>query len=218
MADRGEAVIAVARRVDVLDELVSEAGPSVTAIGADVTTTAGVGAIVDATEAHPISSLVHCAGSLIPLQPWADLDQADLLSHFRVHVAAPITLTKALLARGPVVRIAFIDSYSATTPRVGWSAYAMVKAAAQMSARSASAELGGTAVARIFPGAVATPLLEQVLDGADDVPAVGVYRAFEEDGRVSDPLDVGRQITAILLDTSPEEFCSLEVWHVGHSA
>lgn len=218
LGERFVPVLAVARRADVAEAVAVEAGPSVTAVSADVATETGITAIVEAVGGRPVGSLVHCAASVIPLEPWTDVDPEDLLTHLRVHVAAPIALTRALLDRGPVERMAIIDSFSATTPRNGWAAYAIVKAAAQMSARNAAAELPDTHVVRIFPGAVETPLLDSVLGSDDSIPAVGFYRALAEGGKVSDPIEVGRQITSILLDATAGELSERQVWHVGHSA
>lgn len=215
---RGVPTLAVARRRDLLQEVASAAGPSVVPLVADVARATGRAAIAEAVGHGPVASVVHAAGSLIPLAPWVDLQPEALADHFLVHVAAPIALTKALLDRGSVERAVVIDSYAATTPRIGWSAYAMVKAAAQMSARAAREELSDTTLIRVFPGAVESPLLRTALDGPDDVPAVEFYRSIADDGQVSDPREVGVQIAEILIDVPLAELRAKEIWNVGHSA
>ncbi len=199
-----------------LDSLAATGGGLVTPVAADLASAEGRDTVVQAVT-DPLISLVHGAASRISLAPWADIDPDALVDHFRVHVAVPIALTRAVSDRSPPRRMVIIDSFSATTPRIGWSAYAMVKAAAQMSARAASRELGGTLVARVFPGAVDTPLLREVLDGADEVPAVALYQSIEAGGRVSDPIDVGQEIANIILDVTDDELAATEEWHVGHS-
>jgi len=134
LARRGEAVVAVARGDQALAELADEAGPNVITVAADVTTADGRNAVAAATGAEDVHSIVHGAGSVVELSAWHDLDAARLVEHFRVHVAAPIATTQALLHRGRVERVAILDSYAATTPRIGWSAYAMLKADGDLSA------------------------------------------------------------------------------------
>lgn len=215
LGERGEPVLAVARRANLLSEI---ATAHVTPLAADVTTEAGRRAIVAAVGSSVVRSVVHGAGSPVELAPWHQLDTDRLIEHFRVHVAAPIALTQALLERGPVERMAILDSYSATTPRIGWSAYGTIKAAAQMSVRAAVAELPDTAVIRIFPGAVRSPLLEQVLADDTGAPAAEFYRSLEADGQVSEPLDIGRQIATLLVDEPLTSLRASDVWQVGHTA
>lgn len=216
LAERGETVVATARDAERLRGLSDGTGSSLTTVAADLTTPGGVAAVVTAVDG-PVASVVHAAASRIPLGSWRTLGSDELLEHLDVHVAMPITLTRTLLDRGPVARMIIIDSFAATTPRIGWSAYAIAKAAAQMSARAAAQELDDTLVARVFPGAVETPLLRQVLDGDADIPAAALYQAIEADGRVSDPADVGREIARIILDVPDAELIATETWHVGHS-
>ena len=216
LARRGERVIAVARSADVLHELEADSGGLIQAVPADVATGSGRQSVVEAVAGMPISSLTHAAGSLVQLGPWIDLQPEELENHLAVHVAAPIALTSALLQHGVISRVAFIDSYSSTTPRVGWSAYSIVKAAAQMSARSASSELADTRVVRVFPGAVDTPLLQTIINS--EAPAADVYRSIRDAGQVSDPMDVGREIVEILLDADDGELDAAESWTVGHPA
>lgn len=210
--------MAVARRADRIDTLASQAGQCVVPFTSDVTSEAGRRAVAEAAGHRSIASLVHGAASVVRLTPWAELDSDELVEHFRIHVAAPIALTRTLLARGPIERMATLDSYAATTLREGWSAYSLLKASAQVSARAAAVELADTAVIRIFPGAVESPHLRSVLDDRSETPAVSFYRSLVAAGRVSDPLDVGRQIAAILIDEPLDALRSTEVWHVGHRA
>ena len=216
LAGRGERVLAVARRVEVLHELESDSGGLIQAVPADVATSGGRQSVVDAVAGIPVRSLTHAAGSLVQLGSWINLRPEDLENHLAVHVAAPIALTSALLQHGVVSRVAFIDSYSSTTPRVGWSAYSIVKAAAQMSARSAASELADTRVVRVFPGAVDTPLLQTIINS--DAPAADAYRSIRDAGQVSNPMDVGHQIVDILLDAHDRELDATESWTVGHPA
>lgn len=216
LAERGEPVLAVARRAQLLEELASEASGHLRPFPADVATDSGISSIVRACESQVVRSIVHAAGSLVGLAPWSSLMPEELLRHLSVHVSAPIALASALARSSEIERMVFIDSYSATTPRHGWSAYSIVKAAAQMSARSAAQELPGTRVIRVFPGAVDTPLLDLVLESGTE--AAGTYLRLKDEGKVSSPAAIGRQIAGIVLDVSDEMLDSQEVWNVGYPA
>lgn len=203
LANRGLDVVAVARSpIDVA---------GVIPISADVATTAGRAEVVAAAAGRgPVGGIVHGAAGLIRVEPFAELDPDDLTDHFAVHVAAPIGLYRALAASNGVRRMVFIDSYSATTHRHGWSGYSIVKAAAQMAARSATAEAEGTAVIRLFPGAVKTRIVDEVLDsGSASAP---VYAAMRERGELADPADIARFIAALLVDAPDELLESREAW------
>lgn len=219
LADRGDTVVAVARRADVLAE-VAAGRPTVVPVVADVGTAEGRDRIVAAVRdvgQGPLASLVHGAATPVELEPWAELDPDTLTAHFHVHVASAIALTGALHSAVGVERCVIFDSYSASTPRVGWSAYSVLKAAAQMAFRAAAAELDGVAIARVYPGAVATPLLARVLDAPRDIDATAVYHELQTSGRVSDPDDIAEQLLP-LLDLAPAELAAEDSWHVGHPA
>ena len=195
LASRGHNVVAVARRRDQLDELAARHS-TVAALPADVTTELGVERVVAACAAWDrLDGVVHGAASLIDAGGYGAVDPIRLTEHFRVHVAAPIALNQALSATRPPQRIAYLDSYSATTLRRGWEAYSITKAAAQMAARAAAA-WGGPLVIRAFPGAVQTPVLDVVLDSAG--PAALDYRAMLERGEVAQPADTARFVSDLL--------------------
>ncbi|MEM8709092.1 MAG: SDR family NAD(P)-dependent oxidoreductase, partial [Actinomycetota bacterium] len=148
LADRGDTVVAVARRADALADLAA-GRPTIVPVTADVGTTEGrerIVAAVDDVGAGPVASIVHGAATPVALEPWAELEPDTLTAHFHVHVASAIALTGELHRAVGVERCVIFDSYSASTPRVGWSAYSILKAAAQMAFRAAADELDGVAV------------------------------------------------------------------------
>jgi len=123
------------------------------------------------------------------LNAYQKLQTKEVTHHFNVHVLAPIALNQRLKFHKDNGRIVFIDSYSANAPRVGWSAYSIVKSAAQMAARSAAAELQGMRVVRIFPGAVRTALVESVLNANDKSPTSEIFKALNVAGTIVDPTE-----------------------------
>lgn len=214
---RGHDVVAVARSTDRLRELATETGA--TAVSADVGTAEGRAAVIEtvAARGRPVASVVHGAATEVAMEPWLDLDADMLTAHFAVHVAAPVALTAALHRGATVERCVIFDSYSASTPRVGWAAYSILKAAAQMAFRAAADELPDVAVARVFPGAVDTPLLERVLAADRSIEATEVYHELLARGRVSSADDIAVAVAG-LLELDLAEFAAQPVWSVGHSA
>ena len=203
LAERDQAVLAVARNSIRLGEL-AEQYSRVTALASDLLTAKGVRQVVDACAAHSsVAGIVHAAGTLIEPQDFGAIDTDTLLDEMRVHVMAPMELNQRMGAK--LKRIVFLDSYSSNDLRVGWAAYSIVKAAAQMAARSAAEELKEVQVIRAFPGAVRTPLVDGVLNSPADSPTRRTFRALQSTGKLYPPDEIGEWITRLLLDTSDEE-------------
>lgn len=209
LAKRGLRVLAVARSADLLEDLGSEAGDLVAPLVADLATADGVNAVEGAIDGD-VAGVVHGAASLIDLEPYGVMDAVRLVEHFRIHVAAPVALYQALAAGHSLRRMLFIDSYSASTPRVGWPAYSIIKAGAQMAARTAAAELADTEVIRVFPGAVNTQVLQAVLDS--NTPSAAVYGEMVARGEVAQPADAAAFMTTLLVDVPDAELRTREVW------
>lgn len=207
-------LIITARRAERLDELVALAPERVRPVCADLASPQGVAAIIAAVDPErQISGLVHAAGSPIVPTPYHELNVATLASDMTVHVGAPIALNAALHRRLIGGRVVYIDSFSATDLRVGWSGYSIVKAAAQMAARAASSELDGVTVVRVFPGGVRTPLVEAVLESDAPSPAVAAFRASDERGELSPASPVGTFIGQVLVDVSDAQLAAQPTWN-----
>ena len=128
---------------------------------------------------------------------------------------APIELDRQLHPK--LGRIVFLDSYSSNDLRVGWAAYSIVKAAAQMAARSAAEELKDVRVIRAFPGAVRTPMVDAVLNSPHDSPTRRTFRALQATGKLSPPDEIGAWIAQLLLDTSDEDLNARPTLQYGES-
>lgn len=213
---RGIDVLAVARRLEPLRALADTYGPHVHTLAADLSTPDGLHDLIEATAAFSrIDGVVHAAGSLIPVAPYAELTGSELTSHFDVHVVAPIEINNRLGDRLHGARVLHIDSFSASALRVGWSQYSILKAAAQMAARAAAEELQDTRIVRVFPGGVRTELVEAVLESSSQSPAVEAFREFDRAGELNEPADVGRFIARIALDATDEALDQHESWDYG---
>lgn len=211
LASRGRSVVAAARSQESLDELAAEFAPLIKAVPADIATEAGIANVVRAVAGEgPLGGVVHSAASLVPLQPYSEVDPGELVEHFRVHVVAPIALYQALARNHLIERMLFIDSYSAATPRVGYPAYSVIKAAAQMAARTAALEIAPTRVIRVFPGAVNTQIVDAVL--ASDSPTKAVFVEMLEKGEFVEPPEAAQFIVDLLVDATDDVLRTRDVW------
>lgn len=179
MARAGARVVLVARREELLDEVVSEIrseGGEAYAVAADVGAKEDVYAIAGAAAAlvGDIDVVVHNASTLgpTPLPLLADTACEDLERVLAVNLVGPFRLTKALAGpmllreRGLVVHISS-DAAVAAYPR--WGAYGASKAALDHMARTWAAELDGTGVRflGVDPGEMDTDMHADAMPDAD---------------------------------------------------
>ena len=212
LADRGLAVLGVARRADLLAEL-HEDHPTLTTLSADLATDEGIASAVSQAREFGAFGIVHAAGSAIPPLRFADIEGNSLMRDMAVHLKAPLVLNQWLQP----ARSVFIDSYSSNELRVGWSGYSIVKAATQMAARACAEELDGVRAIRVFPGAVRTPLVEAMLNSPTDSPARQLFCQLDTQGHIADVSEIGEWIADLLVETSDAELDARETWNFGES-
>lgn len=213
LASRGHRVIAVARNAVRLERLSGAHSGLVHTIAADLAETCGQRAVADHVNSiGPIDGIIHGAGASVALKNYHDLDSENLLADMKSHVATPIALNNILRESLSGGRILFIDSYSANNPRIGWAGYSIIKAAAQMAARSAAAEITDATTIRVFPGAVRTPLIRSILTSKHVSPVVEMFRGLETNDQLSNAHDVGEFIANILTTAKDEQLSSREFW------
>ncbi|QDU86859.1 Benzil reductase ((S)-benzoin forming) [Pirellulimonas nuda] len=217
LSARGRAVVAVGRSQERLASLQAQCGPRLTALGADLSTAAGVERVAACLPpAVEVAGIVHAAGSLVPLEPYERIDPDALAEHFRIHVGAPIALYQALSRDHAIRRMAFVDSYSASAVRIGWSAYSIVKAGAQMAARCAREELARTRSFRVFPGAVNTQIVATVL--ASQTETAAAFAGIIERGELAEPDEAAGFIVWLLLDAPDDLLSSRDAFDYNNPA
>lgn len=222
LAARHFRVVAVGRSDELLESLRAECGKLLTTVRADLTTHLGVQTVVDSiasdslTEPAVVDGIVHSAGSLVPLEPYVRIDPNELGQHFRIHVGAPIELFQSISTHHVIERMLFIDSYSASTARLGWSAYSIVKSAAQMAARCAAQELTSTRTIRAYPGAVRTQMVDAVLHSKTETATT--FAAMIAKGEFAEPSDVAKFLVALLVDAADEMLSSQESFDYNNLA
>lgn len=133
LAERGADVALLARRADLLDSAVAEAGERATAVTCDVTDEASVADAIDtsADRLGGIDALVYTAGTA-PLRMMADLDVETWTQAFATNVIGAALVTRAALphlqaSSGTAVYLSSVSA-SQTPPWPGLGAYATSKA------------------------------------------------------------------------------------------
>lgn len=151
-------------------------------------------------------AFVHAAGTLDPIGFAAELDGAAYQRNVLLNSAAPQVLgqqflaaTRALDARRHLV---MLTSGAAQSVYPGWASYGAGKAAIDQWVRDAGAEQdqrGGVQVLSIAPGTVDTGMQQQLRSTPEqDFPSRQKFLDLHQQGKLSDPAEVARQIWALL--------------------
>ncbi len=144
-------------------EAVRAAGGEAIVCRADVTTQAGVDALIAATEAaygERIDILVNLAGGMVERRPLADIDEAFFDKVMTLNLKSAYLVTRAVVPRMPAGSA--IVNFSSQAGRDGGgpgaSIYATSKGALMTFTRSMAKELGpqGIRVNSLCPGMIAT--------------------------------------------------------------
>lgn len=148
----------------------------------------------------------HAAGTVDPIGFAAELDSAAYLSNVLLNSAAPQVLGQQYLAAAGGLsarrHLIMLTSGAAQSVYPGWSSYGAGKAAIDQWVRNAGAEQdirGGVQVLSVAPGTVDTAMQKQLRDTThEEFPNRQKFLDLHEQGRLSDPEQVARQIWALL--------------------
>ncbi|HBG30240.1 SDR family NAD(P)-dependent oxidoreductase [Candidatus Macondimonas diazotrophica] len=218
LAQRGFAVLAVARRASALQSLVEAFPGVIQAVVADVATPEGRDAVAAALGPdQPLRFLVHNAGTLEPIGPLTDLSVNALRAHFAVNLEAPLFLSQRLLPRLSGGRILHVSSGAAHHAYAGWGPYCMSKAALHMLYQTWREELADRAirVGSARPGVVDTAMQSLIRSTpAARFPRVDRFERLHRDGQLRRPEDVARFLAWLLLALEDTAFDAAE-WDIG---
>lgn len=218
LASRNHHVIAVARTQHLLESLRQDNLGRLHIIPSDISTISGCDEVVDYVRSLPsLDGIVHAAGSGVEPMRYQELNVQKILEDMNIHVMTPITINQRLRKNLTDGRVLYIDSDSADSPRNGWAGYSIVKAAAQMAARSAADEMDKFKVIRVFPGGVRTPLVDVVLNSKQQSPVVDMFNELNTTGRLSEPQLIGEFIANILTSASDTQLDEREYWRFDNS-
>jgi NAD(P)-dependent dehydrogenase (short-subunit alcohol dehydrogenase family) len=203
----GDVVVAAARRVRTLDDLVAAHPDQVEALHLDVTDLAGIdAAVADVTARHGrIDVLVNNAGRT-HVGAFEETTDAELRSLFDVHVFGPAALVRAVLpgmrARrsGAIVQL---SSMGGQMSFAGFSAYSGTKFALEGMTEALLDEVGPLGIKALIvePGAFRTSLMDNgSFSGElpDYEATVGATRKMVEAGDGSQPGDPAKAAALII--------------------
>jgi benzil reductase ((S)-benzoin forming) len=164
---------------------------------------------------------VHAAGTIGPIGFAGETDPRQYRASVMLNAAAPLILAEAFLRAvhnlGCRRQLVLLSSGAARRPYPGVAAYGAAKAAIDQWVRAVGneqARRGQAEVLAINPGRVATAMHEQLrAAGNDRLPDHSEFTRLHEDGLLSDPGDVARQIWARLddQDITPGQVLNLAV-------
>jgi NAD(P)-dependent dehydrogenase (short-subunit alcohol dehydrogenase family) len=208
----GDVVVATARRLSTLDDLVAAHPDQVEALPLDVTNAGAIEATVrDITDRHGrIDVLVNNAGRS-HVGAAEETTDAELRSLFDVHLFGPAALIRAVLPHmrsrrsGAIVQL---SSMGGQMSFAGFSAYSATKFALEGMSEALADEVRplGIKVLIVEPGAFRTALFSNISASAqiaDYTATVGPTRHMIETGNGTQPGDPAQAAAAILtaLDT-----------------
>lgn len=190
-AARGATVILLDRHVRhleaVYDEILGRGGPKPAIYPLDLAGAAETDyedlAQSVMSEFGALHGVVHAAAELGALGPVADVTAREFDRIFRTNCAAPIQLTRALLApldRSSDASIVFVSDSSARRANAYWGTYAISKLALEAFARILAEEVqqaGRVRVNTLIPGPFLSPIHLRAYPASDRTKLVGPERA-----------------------------------------
>ncbi|MDR8412017.1 oxidoreductase [Nonomuraea sp. 3-1Str] len=210
----GDVVVATARRVATLDDLVAAHPDQVETLPLDVTDAAGVEATVrQVAERHGrIDVLVNNAGRS-HVGAAEETTDAELRALFDLHVFGPAALARAVLPHmrrrrsGAIVQL---SSMGGQMSFAGFAAYSATKFALEGMSEALAAEVRplGIKVLIVEPGAFRTSLFANITASdpiADYDDTVGPTRRMAETGDGTQPGDPAKAAAAIITALEAED-------------
>jgi NAD(P)-dependent dehydrogenase (short-subunit alcohol dehydrogenase family) len=211
-AGRGDTVLATGRRGDVLTELAT-GNDRIVQVLSDITTPAGIAAIVDAvTAAGGVDVLVNNAGFGL-FGAVEQVDDAGVRETFETHVFGPLALLRATLPtlRQRRGRVITLSSELAVYAWPGSGIYSASKAAADLLSEALAIELApaGVGVVAVQPGTYGTGFGPAALARAvapSDVyaPTVGAFFAAFQ-AKPADEFGDPREVVEAILHAADAE-------------
>ena len=198
----GAEVCLVARRAEVMDEVVRELGERAWAFGCDVSDPDQVDALAAAVKERwgAVDGLINNAG----IAPMATLDDTDLETWeriFAVNVRGPYLLCRALgdlLRNGRSPSVVNVSSSLAQRAIPGMTAYNSSKAALNHMTRSLALEWApAVRVNAIMPAVVDTPIHDGRGMSREDIEGLGAIHPMQ---RIGEPREISTMILYLLSD------------------
>ncbi len=209
LAARDIHVLAVGRRMEMLAQTRARAPQQIHIVSADVATSEGRKAIVQALPGPQVRFLVHNAAVLEPVGMLAQAKLEDWRVAMTTNVEAPLFLTQCLLPYLEGGRVLHISSGAAHHPYAGWGAYCTSKAALYMllqvwreECREQNIRFGSAR-----PGVVDTPMQALIRQlPVEQFPRVERFVQLKQKGLLVSPADAATFLAWVLLATTDRNF------------
>jgi short-subunit dehydrogenase len=215
-------VIAVARRKDMLEELLKLYPDNIKIVVADITKNEDRLKVKNAIDPNETGVfLIHNAGIATP-RKLAELSEEEWDQHYLVNTKAPIFLTKLLLTNlKNGGRVLNISTGLAHNSMAAMSAYGVSKSALYMWKDYCNVELKDQAIAfgSAMPGVVDTAI-QQEMRSYDSIrfPAVEAFKGFHQRDELLKPETVAKFLSWLLFKVERESFIKDEwdIYNVSH--
>jgi benzil reductase ((S)-benzoin forming) len=151
--------------------------------------------------------LVHCAATIHPTGFAGEVDTDEYVHNVVLNSAAPQVIghgyLEAMVESGASGCLCLISSGAASTAYPGWSSYCAGKAAVDQWCRTVGAEQeergGRIRVMSVAPGVVDTDMQTRIrAEPVERFPGVARFHALEKEGRLQDPIQVGRRLWELI--------------------
>lgn len=214
LAERGKSVLIVGRHEETLTKTASKSS-QIEYIVADVSLPIGREQLMTHLQTVPvIEGLIHNAGTINPISPITDIDEALWNTCMAVNVGAPLFLTQLLTQKLINGRVLNIGSGAAHFPVIGWTAYCVSKAALLMLTRCWQAESSSISFASVMPGIIDTEMQAQIRAASNMHPdKLDFFKRLKQDNRLLSPTTVAAFLCWLLLDIDAAMYVSKE-WDI----
>ena len=214
LAARCQSVLIIGRHEQPLAET-ARSSPFIDYLQADVSLSIGRQQIVERlNDVSLINGLVHNAGTIDPLLPIADIDEAAWHQCMATNIDAPLFLNQHLQNKLVNGRVLNIGTAAAYFPVAGWAAYCVSKAALSMLTRCWQLECSQIAFASVMPGIIDTAMQMKIRQAEHMAPEKrDFFRQLKQDNRLVTPATVAAFLCWLLLDTDSTLYASKE-WDI----
>ena len=214
LAARNQSVLIVGRREEPLKEE-AKSSEQIEYCVADVSTKAGRREITQQlNQVSTLKGLIHNAGTIAPIAPIHQLDDASWHQAMATNVEAPLFLTQQLSDKLKQARVLNIGSGAAYFPVTGWTAYCVSKAALSMLTRCWQLEQDEIAFASVMPGIIDTDM-QHIIRHASSMSDEkrDFFQQLKRDEQLLSPETVALFLCWLLLDVERVEYQSKE-WDI----